>query len=128
MCTVGEDNSVQERCLRERLARELTANEQQQAAAIEAARLPEILERVKRRDAQIEAAAACLFAAIAGSLWLWRRQVTCRLWHVRSPWPAAITFAVVSDNALDFSGSPRRRTCNVNRAGGSMACSLLQKC
>jgi hypothetical protein len=82
MCTVCEDYSAQERSLDERLARDLSVDELQQAAVIERIRFPMIVEQVKRRDAEIETATASLFAAIAGLagiLWMRRRSAARRV-------------------------------------------------
>lgn len=73
MCDNCDEFWAHDKVVNERIDRELTAEEKKRAAAIGAARFPEIAARVRHRDIQLEATTAIL-VAMTGSLLWWRRR------------------------------------------------------
>jgi hypothetical protein len=63
-----------EAALDERLNRELTPNEKQQASAIAAERFPELAKAVRQRNTEMSSIATALFALIAGAIWWFGRR------------------------------------------------------
>jgi hypothetical protein len=78
MCNNCEGLWAREKTLQQRLNRELTSDEKQQAETLETIRFPEIAARVRSRDTQIMIGVASLIALIGGVVW-WRRRLSRRL-------------------------------------------------
>jgi hypothetical protein len=69
MCNNCESLHAHAKVVGERIARELTAAEKQQSAVIAAGRFPDVTDRAKRRDRQIEAILAVVATLIGSLLW-----------------------------------------------------------
>jgi hypothetical protein len=76
MCNNCEGLWAHEKAFQQRLDRELTSDEKQQAEALGTIRFPEVAARVRNRDRQVAIGTAFLIALIGGTVWLCRRFST----------------------------------------------------